>query len=59
VPSVTTSTVPFQPPPELPFTGADDDYWPLALMGAALLIAGMGALAVSRAQEESAIGEGS
>jgi hypothetical protein len=59
VPGVTTTSVPFEPPPELPFTGPDDVYWPLALLGAALLTAGMGALAVSRAQEERAINQGS
>ncbi len=59
VPVVTTSSVPFEPPPELPFTGPDDVYWPLALLGAALLTAGMGALTVSRAHEEKAINQGS
>ena len=55
VPIATTSSVPFEPPPELPATGPDDVYWPLALLGAALLTAGMGALAVSRAHEERVI----
>ncbi len=53
--STTSTTVPTsecEPPDCLPYTGPADEYWPMAIFGAVLMISGMAALTMSRVLED-------